>query len=150
MSRILTLLGSGALVTGSAIYAFRSSTKKKNVPVTEDYVISSETVSQLVSNPNKYEIYDDVGFRPFARVKDNLENSELSEWAKETTHQFTGDALLYAIDSWFWGMDMRSRARNINDFQNEIKRFISGGGFLDREFLNKGQFLPSELRQNEQ
>ncbi len=146
MSRIATLLGSTTLVIGSAIYAFRSSEKKKNVPKTKDYQIDSETVSQLKSNPGKYQRYDDVGFRPFARVKDNLEASELAEWSKESTHQFTGDAIIYAIDSWFWGMDMRSRAKNINDFQNEIKSFISGGGFIDRDLMEKGQFLPKELK----
>ena len=146
MSKILTYVTSIGLVGASAIYAFRSSSQTKNAPKSFTYSPSEETIKKI--REGKYERYDDVGFRPYSRVKDNLNNSNLRSWAKEKNHPYTGDALIYILDSWFYGMDMRSRSKSINDFESEIKSFITGGGAIDREFISKGQFLPDNLKSN--
>jgi len=147
MAKTGIYIGAGALVLGSGVYAFYPSKESKNIPITKNYVPSPETIEKI--KKGKYPRYDNPGFVPFSRVKDNLEASNLLEWSKQTGHQITGDAFIYALDSWFWGMDMRSRAKHINDFESEIKSFISGGGLIDRMLIDKGHFLPSELKSNE-
>ncbi len=147
MSKPIVYIGASALVLGSGIYAFYPIKEKKNIPKTKNYVPSAEAIEKI--KKGKYPRYDDVGFVPFSRVQDNLNASELLEWSKSSSHQFTGDAFIYALDSWFWGMDMRSKSKHINDFQEEIKSFIIGGGAIDRLLIDKGHFLPSELKSNE-
>ena len=145
MQKPLVYLASIGAIAGSAFYAFYPKKDEKNIPVTKNYVPSDETINKIKNG--RYKRYDDPGFVPFARVKDNLNASKnLKQWSEDQGHQFTGDAFIYALDSWFWGMDMRSFGYVIDDFEDEIKSFISDGGMIDRLLIEKGSFLPPELK----